>query len=248
MQMVQYYQFLKGDNPRSGPGKEELLLQVAQRYAQRTGNPKSLHATMSNVPGAGEYCTRDPYFEGEEIFGSRKRMADLPPGSEHDSHRPNKVNFSRPREGTRCNQATSSRLPLGTICEEPLLDACEEEAEFTMYGGLVNPLPTPKAPYVTTIEETACDELQWHIAWLPKTSAKACLALQALTKKKCIAKIVQGNKATAAPTYTCNMDNYKKNSIDKMQFFFCNDNIERCVKGSKRNGFFLKQKCRIFGL
>ena len=29
MQMVRYYQFLKGENARIGPGKEELLLRVA---------------------------------------------------------------------------------------------------------------------------------------------------------------------------------------------------------------------------
>ena len=30
------------------------------------------------------------------------------------------------------------------------------------------------------------------------------------------------------------MDSYKKNKLERMQFFFCNDDIERCVKGTKR--------------
>jgi len=49
---------------------------------------------MVSVPRVGEYCTRDPYFEGEEDFGYQKRMPNLPLGFEYDSHRYNKVNFS----------------------------------------------------------------------------------------------------------------------------------------------------------
>jgi len=51
MQMVRYYHFLKGENPGMGPGKTELMLRVAQRYAQRTGNPKGLNEAMAIVPG-----------------------------------------------------------------------------------------------------------------------------------------------------------------------------------------------------
>jgi len=36
------------------------------------------------------------------------------------------------------------------------------------------------------------------------------------------------------------MDNYKKNKIEKMQFFFCNDDVEHCVKGSKQKWVFSK--------
>ena len=88
--------------------------------------------------------------------------------------------------------------------------------------------------HVTSVQETACDESQWHIARLPKSSAKACFAQQAVTKKKCIARIIQDGKSTAAPTYTGLMDNYRKNRKDLMQFFFCNDDIERCIKGTRR--------------
>jgi hypothetical protein len=234
MQMVRYYQFLKGENPGTGPGKEELLLRVAQRYAERTGNPKGLNDAMATVPGVGEYCTREPHFEGEEVFGSHGRMPNLPPGSQHDSHRPDKVNFSRPRVGTKSTQASASPIPLGTTSEESLPHTREEEPKFPVSRSPVNVSTGVEASRVTSIEETFCDESQWHIARLLKTSAKACFALQALTKKKCIAKIVQNNRGTAAPTYIGNMDNYKKNKIERMQFYFCNDDIERCVKGSKR--------------
>jgi hypothetical protein len=87
---------------------------------------------------------------------------------------------------------------------------------------------------VTAIHETACKGTEWHIARLPKTSAKACFAQQAITKKKCEAKIVQGSKPTAAPTYTGVMQNTYNKRPKVMEFFFCNDDIERCVKGTKR--------------
>jgi hypothetical protein len=38
---------------------------------------------------------------GEEVFGSQKRKADVPLDFEGESHRPNKVNFSRPRIATK---------------------------------------------------------------------------------------------------------------------------------------------------
>ena len=87
---------------------------------------------------------------------------------------------------------------------------------------------------VKAIQKIVCDESQWHIAYLSKTSLKACFALRTITRKKCVAKIVQGNKGIVASTYTSSMDNYKKNRIEKMQFFFCNDDISWCMKGFQR--------------
>ena len=88
--------------------------------------------------------------------------------------------------------------------------------------------------HVTKIHETDYDEREWHMSRLPKSSAKACFAQQAVTKKKCTARIVRNNVPTVAPTYTGLMVNYKKNWNDVMQFFFYNDDIERCVEGTKR--------------
>jgi hypothetical protein len=55
-------------------------------------------------------------------------------------------------------------------------------------------------PHVTAIQETTCKETEWHITRLLKTSSKACFNQQAIIKKKCTAKIVQGNQSMAAPT------------------------------------------------
>ena len=234
MQMVRYYQFLKGHHAGSGSGKEELLLRVAQRAAHRTGNPRVLAEAISNIRGVQDFVSREPHLEGERVFGSQKHKADMPLGCEHDSHRPDKVNFSRPRVCTRSSVApTTSTTPI----------AIEDDMSFRAHADVIETMPSEESQelpqnshpmHVTGIQETDCDDCAWHISRLPKCSAKACFAQQAVTKKKCTARIVRNNVATAAPTYTSLMVNYKKNRNDVMQFFFCNNDIERCVKGTKR--------------
>jgi hypothetical protein len=78
IQVSKYYQFLKGEYAGIGLGKEELMLRVAQRSALRSGNPKALNVATAKIPGVEEFCTREPHFEGEEVFGSQKRKADIP--------------------------------------------------------------------------------------------------------------------------------------------------------------------------
>ena len=229
MQMVAYYQYLNGERPGTGPRKEELLLRVAQRTAQRSGNPKSLHQVLRNMPGAEGFCTREPHLQGEEVFLSLKRKPDLPPGSEFDSHRPDKISISRPRVQTRAGGARFYDL---TSQGDAQQEATENLHDNPVQ--LETPPTNPVMEHVKAVQETTCNEHEWHIARLPKMSAKACFAQQAITKKKCVARIVQDGKNTAAPTYNGIMHNYRKNKQERMQFFFCNDDIERCVKGTRR--------------
>ncbi|MGH2414804.1 MAG: hypothetical protein ACRDEA_14165, partial [Microcystaceae cyanobacterium] len=233
MQVVAYYQYLNGDKAGTGPGKEELLLPVAQRTAQRTaqrsGNPKSLHQALANMPGAQGFCTREPHLQGEEVFLSLKRKPDLPPGSEFDSHRPDKISISRPRVMPRLGGARFHDLTSEGDAQQ---EATEDLHDISFQPEITTTLPPVE--HVKAVQETACNECTWHIARLPKTSAKACFAQEAITKKKCVARIVHDGKSTAAPTYTGMMINYKKNKQEQMQFFFCNDDIERCVKGTRR--------------
>ena len=86
--------------------------------------------------------------------------------------------------------------------------------------------------HVTTVQKSNVNERIWHIARVPKTSAKACWAQMAITKKKCISRIVHG-KSTPAPTYSGLWRNVRFNREEHMQFSFCSDDIERCVKGSR---------------
>jgi hypothetical protein len=196
MQVVRYYQYLKGDRAGTGPGKEELQLRAAQRTAERTGDPKVLNDAMAKLPGAELFCTRELHLVGEEVFGSQKRKADIPLGFEGESHWPDKVNFSHPRIATRSMRANHASCSLPGVVEELSLDLQEDEARHSLRTtGDVG-----KPGHVTEIHKTVCKETEWHIARLPKTSTKAYFAQKAITKKKCKAKIVQGNKPTAAST------------------------------------------------
>jgi len=194
-QVVSYYQFSKGDRAGVGPNKEDLRLCLAQRNANMSGDPRKLHAVLQELPGASTFCTREPHLEGEEVFLSLKRKTHVPIGSEFDSHRPDKISISRPLKKTRHagSNLNAEAEPQPTVVISPI-----EEREQVI----------PRRPHTKVVLETVCNENEWHIARLPKTSAKACFAQQATTKKKCVAKIVQYNKSTAAPTYTGMMKNY----------------------------------------
>jgi hypothetical protein len=219
MQVIWYYQYLKGDRAGTGPGKEELQLRAAQRTTERTGDPKVLNVAMAKLPGAELFYTRAPHMAGEEVFGSQKRKTDFPLGFEGESHRPDKVNFSRPRIATRSSRTNHASCSLPDVVEEISPELQEDQAPNNL--GTMGDVKRPG--HVTAVHETACKETEWHIARLPKTSAKACFAQQAITKKKCEAKIVQGSKPTAAPTYTGIMQNTHKKRPEVMEFFFCND-------------------------
>jgi hypothetical protein len=172
MQVVQYYQYLKGDRAGTGPGKEELQLRAAQRTTEQTGDPKVLNVAMAKLPGAELFCTRSPHMAGEEVFSSQKRKADVPLGFEGESHRPDKVNFSRPRIATRSSRANHASCSLPNVVEEVSPELHEEQAlnELGTTGDIRRP------GHVSAVHETACNETEWHIARLPKTSAKACFA------------------------------------------------------------------------
>jgi hypothetical protein len=178
---------------------------------------------MAKMPRAEEFCTWEPHFEGEEVFGSQKCKGDVSLGSEHESHMPDRVNFSRLRISTRSTRVGGTSCSLNDIPEELFPDLHEHPI----------PIYNCRATHVTAIQEIACKKMEWHIARLLKTLAKACFAQQAITKKNYTSKIVQGNRDTAAPTYIGVIVHYKKNKKERMEFFFYNDDIERCVKGTR---------------
>jgi hypothetical protein len=140
------------------------------------------------------------------------------------------VNFSRPWIATRFSKANHANCSLPDVVEELSPELQEDQAP----NNLGTTIDVGRHGHVTAIHKTGCKETEWHIARLPKTLAKAYFAQQAITKKKCETKIVQGNKATAAPTYTSVMLHVYKKKEEVIVFFFCNDDIERCIKGYKR--------------
>ena len=44
---------------------------------------------------------------------------------------------------------------------------------------------------------------------------------------------MQGNRSTATPTYIRMIVHYKKEKEERMQFFFCSDDMEWCIKGTR---------------
>jgi hypothetical protein len=214
MQVVRYYQYLKGDWAGTSPGKEELQLRAAQRTAERTRDPKVHNVAMAKLLGAELFYTRAPHMASEEVFGSLKRKANVPLGFEGESHRPDKVKFSRPRIATRLSRANHASCSLPDVVEEVSPELQEDQAPNNL--GTAGDVERPG--HVTVVHETACKETEWHIARLPKTSAKACFAQQAITRKKCKAMIVQGSKPKAAPTYTGVIQNTHKKRPEVMEY------------------------------
>jgi hypothetical protein len=136
-----YYQYLKDEHAGTGPTKEELMLQVAQRSALRSRNPKALNVAMAKMLGVEEFCTREPHFEGEEVFKSQKCKADKPLGSEYKSHRPNQVNTSYLRVRTRSTATEGASCSLNDILEDPSIDLHQHPV----------PIDNNKATHVTAI-------------------------------------------------------------------------------------------------
>src|SRR5450631_3806638 len=107
LQVVAYHQFLKGGVGGDGPSKEKLKL----RCAQRTGDPAVLQKVLLDMPGGDEFCTRSPHLEDAKVFGSQKRKPDTPIGADDETHRPDTLNFSRPRVAQRTTRSHASPLP-----------------------------------------------------------------------------------------------------------------------------------------
>ena len=80
---------------------------------------------MAKMPGAKEFCTREPHFDGEEVFDSQKRKIGIPLGFEHKSHKPDQVNFSYPRVRTRSIATKGASCSLNDILEEPFPNLLE---------------------------------------------------------------------------------------------------------------------------
>ena len=206
MQMTNYRAYLKGYASGSGASKEELRLCAARR----SRDPKKIAEALNRLPEAEGVGTRVPHLEGEETFGSTKRKLDVPIGDAGDSHRPNKINFSQPRVRTRSIHTVSQ--PSG------------EEGEEAR---------TIPSRHVTVAFESDCDTLKWYIARISHKSNAKCQAQQQRSNIKCTSKIAKGKRGTPAPTYRSQKEEYGSKQVVLADFWFCPDDIARCVKGTK---------------
>jgi hypothetical protein len=73
---------------------------------------------MVKIPRIIKFCTRVLHMEGEDGFGFQKRQPDMPHGDKKESHKPNWVNFTRPRVETRSSQAQIASCSLTNIQQE----------------------------------------------------------------------------------------------------------------------------------
>ena len=89
MQSIQYQNFLKGNLGGTSPDKSVLKLRDAWRF----GDPAKMAKAMNVVSEEARLKSRVPHLEGENIFGSVKKL-DLPPGDDSDSHQHDCVNFT----------------------------------------------------------------------------------------------------------------------------------------------------------
>jgi hypothetical protein len=81
--------------------------------------------------------------------------------------------------------------------------------------------------------ESLCNAKKWHIACLPKKSARKCQALHAYIHVPCNTKIQRGSCGTHALTYAGLKKDYKSPRNIVAEFFFCTEDIGRCLKESK---------------
>ena len=128
MQVVRYYLYLNGEHASTGSRKEKLLLSVAKHSTEQTRDPKVLNAAIAKLLGTDQFCTCDPHLIGKEVFASQKYKADVPLGFESKSHRPNKVNFCRPRIATRSIRTNHISCIIPDVVEELSLELQEDQA------------------------------------------------------------------------------------------------------------------------
>ena len=207
MQMTNYQAYLKGYALGSGPLKGELRL----RATRRSGDPKKIAEALNSLLGAEGVGSKIPHLEGKETFGSTKRKLDVPIGDVGDSHRPDKINFSQPRVRTR----STPSVPQSSGDKG-------DEAQ-------ANP-----SRHVMVAFESDCDTSKWHIARISHKSNARCQTQQHGSNIKCTSKIAKGKKGTPAPTYCGRKEEYESKREVVADFWYCPDDINRCMKGTKR--------------
>ena len=88
--------------------------------------------------------------------------------------------------------------------------------------------------HVKVAFESDCNTSKWHIARISHKSNTRCQAQQHGSNIKCTSKIAKGKKGTRAPTYYGWKEEYGSKREVVADFWFCPNDIDRCVKGTKR--------------
>ena len=82
LQLLFYFNYLRGGPAGTGPSKIELQLHLASR----TRNSRRIVKLLDHVTVEAGLNTRVLHLEGETIFGFTKGKLDFPPRDDSDSH------------------------------------------------------------------------------------------------------------------------------------------------------------------
>ena len=129
----------------------------------------------------------------------------MPPRSKYDFHCPDKVKYSILRPN---NKSTRARIEESPKYDESVVS------------------------HTTNVLELECPEYQWHI--LPYPLKNKCQALEANTWHPWKAKVEKSKHGTLAPTYKGLEKECCSNNHIPTNFWFCRDDINQHMKGSKK--------------
>lgn len=217
-QQTRYRSFLRGGLGGKGPNKSELML----RAARRSGNPSKIARAVSICADGIPLVGRVPHLEGKERFGSCKRKLDTPPGSDADSHRADRVNFSTPRI------PLDQRWNCGTSTGEGHSAPNRTHASSTVTAMVEDQNMVPH------VMESMCLDEVWHIERTSAGSRMKCAAIRATNHEKCTSLISRGKERTAAPTFTGLFLPYGQGEAKNHKIWFCADDCGRCMRGTVR--------------
>ena len=161
---------------------------------------------MKSFKGAKYLNTRDCPLEGSLLFGSTKWKLNLPPNTNCNSHRLNKMYYSIPHPNTRAKRA----------CVEESLNSVEHVVVHTTY-----------------VLETAYLVFQLHIARLPPSFAKRCWGMQVNICTLCNAKVGIDKHEKPIPTYKGLKEGVTLHQQREYELWLCLDGIKCCVRGNK---------------
>jgi hypothetical protein len=105
--------------------------------------------------------------------------------------------------------------------------------EFT--GASVAGADQDELPHIMIALESDCAMSQWHIARISHKSSCKCHVQQRATNVKCTTRIAKGSKGIPAPTYQGRNTQYGGTKEIVTDFWFCPNDIECCVKDTKRS-------------
>ena len=175
--------------------------------------------------GSSDFLVNIPQCTGKEVFGSAKRHLYVEPGADDDSHRFDKINFSHPKALAKALKTKLYDFPLAFAEHDLEVDV------FPLYVGNQTSNVVEPIRHVTVVHESDCDVQQWHIRRLPFVGRRLALQCRLGLGKKCTQKIFL---SILAPTYFGIFHVRSKNQDFEQFFYFCPNDIARCVKGTRR--------------